>query len=199
MTISFDKTTLSDIKLDSWTAVFDSVELQKVDDVFVPKGGAFTLTIEKTDGNTSVLNYEYKISNIQLNPDFDALGAFKIDIPNGLWVFHREFPRIKYFWQNGRLVTKVDEKFIADLDSEIEQSGNEVNAESAAVDKNPAISREESVIAPDTQTGNEEAKREVSEVLSESGPSPVLVLILIGLLIIGVGVIRWLVSRRLKT
>ncbi len=197
----FDKTTLSDIKLDSWTAVFDSVELQKVDDVFVPKGGAFTLTIKNTDGNTRVTRYEYKISNIQLNPDFDALGAFKIDIPNGLPVFHREFPRIKYFWQNGRLVTKVNEKFIADLDSEIEQLGNEAKAESAATDKKTELSREESAIIPDTQTGNEEAKREVSEVLSESGPSPVLVLvlILIGLLIIGVGVIRWLVSRRLKT
>jgi len=85
---------LSDIKLDSWTAVFDSVKLQKVDDVFVPKGGAFTLTIEKTDGNTTVLNYEYKISNTQLNPDFDALGAFKIDIPNGLPVFHREYENL---------------------------------------------------------------------------------------------------------
>jgi len=195
----FDKTTLSDIKLDSWTAVFDSVKLQKVDDVFVPKGGAFTLTIEKTDGNTTVLNYEYKISNTQLNPDFDALGAFKIDIPNGLPVFHREFPAIKYFWQDGRLVTKVDEKFIADLDSEIEQLGNEAKAESAATDKTTELSREESAIIPDTQTGNEEAKREISEVLSESGTSPVLVLILISLLIIGVGVIRWLVSRRLKT
>jgi len=195
----FNKTTLSEMKLDSWTAVFDSVELQKVDDVFVPKGGVFTLTIKNTDGNTSVTRYEYKIINIQLNPDFDALGAFNIDIPNGLPVFHREFPRIKYFWQNGRLVTKVDEKLIADLDSEIEQLGNEVNAESAAVDKNPAISREEPVIAPDTQTGLEEAEREAPEVLSESGPSPVLVLILIGLLIIGVGVIRWLVFRRLKT
>ncbi|HUU17009.1 MAG TPA: hypothetical protein VMW72_07665, partial [Sedimentisphaerales bacterium] len=155
--------------------------------------------IEKTDGNTTVLNYEYKISNTQLNPDFDALGAFKIDIPNGLPVFHREFPAIKYFWQDGRLVTKVDEKFIADLDSEIEQLGNEAKAESAATDKTTELSREESAIIPDTQTGNEEAKREISEVLSESGTSPVLVLILISLLIIGVGVIRWLVSRRLKT
>ena len=195
----FDKSPISNIKLDFWTAVFDSVELQKVDDVFVPKGGVFTLTTKNTDGNTIVDRYEYKISNIQLNPDFDALGTFKIDLPDGTLVLHREFPRIKYFWQNGRLVTKVNEKFIADLNSEIEQLGNEAKAESAATDKKTELSREESAIIPDTQTGNEEAKREVSEVLSESGPSPVLVLILIGLLIIGVGVIRWLVSRRLKT
>ena len=190
----FDKTTLSDIKLDSWTAVFDSVELQKIGDVFVPKGGAFTLTIKETDGNSSVLNYEYKISNTQLNPDFDTLGAFKIDYPNGLPVLHREFPAIKYVWQDGKLVTRVDQKFIADLDSRIEQLGNEVNAESVAVDKNPAISREES--APGTQTGPEEAEREAPEVLSESGSSPVLTLILIGLLIIVIA--GWLMFRKLR-
>lgn len=192
----FDETPISNIKLDSWTAVFDSVELQKVDDVFVPKGAVFTLTIKNTDGNTRVTRYEYKISNIQLNPDFDALGTFKIDLPDGTPVLHREFPSIKYVWQNGRLVTKIDEKFIADLDSEIEKLGNEAKAESTATDKKTEISREESAVISDTQTDTEEAEREVPEVLSESGSSPVLVLALIGLLIIGV--IGWVAFRRLK-
>lgn len=92
------------ISSNSWTAVFDSVELQKVGDVFVPKGGVFTNTIEHTDGSTIFDRIEYKTSDIRLNPDFDALGAFKIDLPDGTWVYMREDPGVRYVWQNGKIV-----------------------------------------------------------------------------------------------
>ena len=91
---------------DSWLALFDNVNVQEVNDVFVTSGGCFTLTT-KSEGNTDFERCEYKVSNIQLNPDFDALGAFKINLPNGTKVFVQESPGVCYIWRDGQV---VDEK-----------------------------------------------------------------------------------------
>jgi len=109
------------ISSNSWLAVFDSVELQKVGDVFVAKDGNFTLTIDHSDGRTTVLRYEYKISNIQLNPDFEALGAFKVDLPNGTRVFVEESPGVRYVWQNGKIVPDVDAPTFEEIDKTIDE------------------------------------------------------------------------------
>jgi len=95
----------------SWLAVFDAVELQKVGDVFVTKDGNFTLTIKGTDGTTRVASYKYETSDIQLNPDFDILGAFKIDLPDGTRVYMKEYPGIHYIWENGKIVPADDPTF----------------------------------------------------------------------------------------
>lgn len=104
----------------SWLAVFDAVELQKVGDVFVTKDGNFTLTIKGTDGTTRVASYKYETSDIQLNPDFDILGAFKIDLPDGTRVYMKEYPGIRYVWKNGQIVP-ADEPTFDEIDKMVEE------------------------------------------------------------------------------
>jgi len=95
----------------SWIAIFDSVEVQKIGDVFVTTGGRLTHTNNYTDGRTNIFCYKYKTSNIELNPDFEALGAFKINLPDGTRVFVTEHPGIRYIWQNGKIVSADDPTF----------------------------------------------------------------------------------------
>ena len=108
------------ISSNSWLAVFDSVELQKVDDVFVTKGAALTFTIVYSDGRTVVDHYKYKTSDIQLHPDFEALGAFVFNLQDGTRVLMQEHPGISYIWQNGKIVP-ADEPTFDEIDKMVEE------------------------------------------------------------------------------
>jgi len=98
------------ITSNSWLAVFDAVQLQKVSDVFVTTGGCLTHTINRPE-RQSVFTHKYKVSEVQLNPDFDILGAFKVDLPDGTRVYMKEYPGIHYIWENGKIVPADDPTF----------------------------------------------------------------------------------------
>jgi len=98
------------ISLNSWLAVFDAVEVRQANDVFTTTGGILTLTFDYPDGR-KVSWDKYKVSGIQLNPDFEALGAFKIDLPNGTRVTVEDSPGIRYVWQDGEIVPADDPTF----------------------------------------------------------------------------------------
>jgi len=182
------------ISLTSWAAVFDAVELQKVDDKFITKGGTLTHTRNFTDGHTTVSRFKYKVGEIDLNPDFEALGAFVFNLPNGTKVSMKEFPGIPYVWQNGQPVTVVDQKFLDVLDSQIEQIESDVNIKSAeATDKKDHVSQKEPPAGDDTKVDTPKTER---ELLSESEPSLTELLIPIG--VVSIGVIGWLTLRRLR-
>lgn len=125
-------------ELQSATAVFDSVEMEQVNDVntvvFVPKSSRFTHTVKFTNGTKSGDQSEYTVSDIQLNPDFDALGAFKIDLPNGTRVFVEEFQGIHYVWQNGEVVPGVDAPTFEEIDKMVDELKKEKQADSNSED-----------------------------------------------------------------
>ena len=104
------------ISSNSWEAVFDASKLQKIGETFIITGGNLTHTISSADGYTSVSRYTYKVSEAELNPDFNALGAFKIKLPNGTPVQIAE-SQIKYRWWNGKIV-KEDPNYIPDWEEE---------------------------------------------------------------------------------
>lgn len=188
--------------IEDWKITFDVKELHEVIDEdnteFVPKLAHTNFTINFHDGTKNVDHFEWKTSDIQLKPDFEALGAFKIDFPNGIRVFIKDSPSVRYKWENGKPVTFVDQSFLDVLDNEIEQIKSEVKAEpTTATEKKIEVPPDEPVTpldkAPEAPPDVADTQR---EVLSESRAFPALLVILIGLLIIGV--IVWLVFRRLK-
>jgi len=72
----------------------------------------------------------HKRTNIDLNPDFEAIGAFVPDFPEGTRVYLEDAPGIRYIWQNGKLVPHVDQSFLDVLDNEIEQIKSEPKSKS---------------------------------------------------------------------
>jgi hypothetical protein len=56
-----------------------------------------------------------------LYPDFDALGAFKINLPNGTRVFVEESPGVRYVWQDGEIVPDVDTPTFEEIDKTVEE------------------------------------------------------------------------------
>jgi len=98
------------IPVHSWVAVFDSVSFQEIDEFFVPNGGVFVLDITYNEGKKVSSREEYTVSNVQLNPDFNSIGAFEVNLPNGLRIYSEQAPGIRYKWQDGNVVPDIDRR-----------------------------------------------------------------------------------------
>jgi len=204
----FDDTGLSTKwpSVESGKDIFTLKELHEVKvegrTVFVPKRAHFTHITNFRDGTKNVDEFEYQTSDIQLKPDFEALGAFKIDFPNGTRVFIKDSPGVHYKWENGKPVTFVGQSFLDVLDNEIEQIKSEVKAEpTTATEKKIEVPPDEPVTPLDKAPGappDVDVADTQREVLSESRrPLLVPVLILIGLPMIGI--VAWRTCRRLRS
>jgi hypothetical protein len=177
----------------------DRVEFQQVGDCWVPVEAYYQHTTKFDDGRVLVERKHDKRVFIDLEPDFEAVGAFVPDIPDGMRILLEGAPGITYEWQAGEIVPVVDKLVIADLDrmtDEIMAEGP-VSSKPVSVKKSDTLD-EESHVASDMQPpaqASESASQ--PEVLAESGMSPIfLLLITIGMLILGI--IAWLVLRRHK-
>ncbi len=108
------------IEAESWIATFEAVEFQQIEDFFVPIAGVFTLNQSYPDGKKFSARKEYTASHIQLNPDFDSMEAFKVDLPNGLRIYSEQAPGIRYKWQDGNVVPDIDRRSFEEIDKTIE-------------------------------------------------------------------------------
>jgi hypothetical protein len=112
-----------------WIATLDSVDVQKIDDIFVPVAGHFTHKSRKSDGRVITSHFKYERSEIELHPDFKAIGAFVPDIPDGTKVHVKEAPGIRYVWKGGK-ITPVDDPTFEEIDKTVDnlkkgkQAGN---------------------------------------------------------------------------
>lgn len=103
----FNDATISK-RTESWQVSFNVKEFHEVivedNTVFAPKLAYFTFTINFRDGTKNIDHFEYKTSDINLKPDFEALGAFKMDFPDGIKVFNEDLPGVRFKWENGKPV-----------------------------------------------------------------------------------------------
>jgi len=135
--VMFDGKYLSDIwpEIQSTAETFDSMEIEQVSDsngntAFIPRKARYTSTVVFTNGKKTTDLVEYTVTNIQLNPDFEALGAFEVDFPNGTQVYIEEYPGVRYKWQDGKIVPDVDTPMFEEIDNIVENLKNECPADS---------------------------------------------------------------------
>ncbi len=94
-----------------WVATLDSVVIEKINDRFVPVSGRFVLTIyDKEHELISNDLYMCKRSQIELHPDFKSLGAFRVNLPNGMPIHPKGQPGILYKWQDGKIISESEIK-----------------------------------------------------------------------------------------
>lgn len=86
----------------------DSVNFREVNGVWIPDE-AISRTITNYEDQETIYKKHYKRTQIDLDPDFKAIGAFIPDIPEGANVHLREAPGIRYIWEKGKLVPRIDE------------------------------------------------------------------------------------------
>ncbi|MBA7678783.1 hypothetical protein ES703_87061 [subsurface metagenome] len=147
---------------------------------------------ERTDGSTLDAIFHEKMSNVVWNPDFESMGAFKMDkVPDGTRVIYKvndlHKTGVKFHWQGGKIVPNVDEEIIEQIDRITEElmaegqvpAGLEA-AKKTEADPNKAFATMDEL--PDTAEARE-------KVIAESRSFPKLLFVLIGLSIIAI--IAW--------
>jgi hypothetical protein len=81
-----------------------NVRFESVEGIWVPMEVDFRVHYKDFKGSnrTSVIDVHYRVTELLLNPDHDALGSFVPDIENGTGVRIQEAPGIRYTWQEAK-------------------------------------------------------------------------------------------------
>jgi hypothetical protein len=106
---------IEDQGITEWVKVVDSIDIQKIDGIFVPISGKLMLNIKAREDWESTRHVEAKRSEIVLNPDFEAMGAFKISFPEGTEVTHQDIPGLIFRWTNGKFVPDMNKYLVKSL------------------------------------------------------------------------------------
>ena len=102
---------VSNKQLEKYSLVIDSVKIEQIDAVFVMTGANITETRTYSDGHEIRASYDFKRSKVDLNPDFNALKAFKIKVPDGTPVYDQDFPAGRFRILGNKMVPAEDPTF----------------------------------------------------------------------------------------
>lgn len=86
-------------------------EFTKIGEVFVPTSASIENIINYATGEQVVSHTEHRRSSIQLEPEFAAMGAFKLDVPNATpaaFLDERGITGLHYQWSDGEIVPVAD-------------------------------------------------------------------------------------------
>jgi hypothetical protein len=108
--------------MDCWEEVFENVETREISGRFVPVKGTYTKTmVPNKEFGRVVIRKDYAVGEVQLNPDFKSMGAFKADLTNGLKVYVEEAPGILYKWKDDVVVADADGPTFEEIDKMMEK------------------------------------------------------------------------------
>jgi len=88
-------------------SVYD-VKLDDINGVWFPVAGVAREQWHYDTGEKDDIQYKTSRRNVVLNPDFEAMGAFKMDLPEGTRIKNYSDRDTKYIWQEGQ-PKKVDQ------------------------------------------------------------------------------------------
>jgi len=111
---------LSDMNLSSVNYVMKDVEIEERDGVYLAKSGNCEMEWTYLNGDKLESKKTITINEIDFNPDFEALDAFKVTMPDGTPIRDSDFPAIQYTWVNGKAVPDVAPSDLDVLDGAIE-------------------------------------------------------------------------------
>lgn len=103
------------------------LRFEKINDLWVP----VEMEMEDEVTHPSLNQYQhrkihYTVTEFMVDPDHDALGSFlPDDIRNGAKVMLTGVEGITYAWQDGKLIPKIDENVMKQIDGEIEKIRDE--------------------------------------------------------------------------
>lgn len=106
---------LTNDRFTGWTAVYDAEKVEQIDGQYFITKAKFNKIVKNGDIVLSDSTYHYNLKNIDLNPDYEALGAFEIQLPEGTVVTHEEVPGIQFRWTNGKFVPDMDDYLYKNL------------------------------------------------------------------------------------
>lgn len=106
------------------------------------------------DGSRAAERHTLRARSVERNPDFDALGAFRMDsIPNGTPIENMDAPGVHFVWRDGEPVLDIGHDVVSQMDGILEDvngpgEGTGPPGPDAHWVESPANSGTESAVAP---------------------------------------------------
>jgi hypothetical protein len=110
-----DDIRIEDQGITEWTETVEAVDVQRIDGVFLPVSGQLTHQARFADGQTSEDHSTVRRSDIVLHPDFRALGAFQVVLPEGTEVRLPDGSQRTFRWSNGKFTPDLDKYLMRSL------------------------------------------------------------------------------------
>ncbi len=117
---------LGDVKARRWTLTMDNIKLEEIQGARLPVSAEVVEIGELEDGRTDSTKTSIRLSDFNLNPNFDAADAFRLsDIPNGtvVTIINENYRGQSGFeWQNGEIVARVSNSSLEKIDKTVAQA-----------------------------------------------------------------------------
>ncbi len=110
-----DDIRIEDQGITEWAETVDAIDVQKIDGVFVPISGTLTGKAKATGAWQTTSHVSVKRSEVVLNPDLEALGAFQISFPEGTEVTHEDIGGYVFRWTKGKFVPNMNDYLVKSL------------------------------------------------------------------------------------
>jgi hypothetical protein len=162
-----------------WKVTFQVEEVKNVGGFCIPLKGRMQHDIVSKNGQIYSDFYDYELSDIQISPDFEAINAFKFDLPSNVPVTLETAPGIIYNFSNGKLMTDVNQDFVDMLNDATKQIKHGINPETASTTDTSSKKLPIAVNMPIDTSNDNDAKQSSSEHSSFL----MSVLILVGIII----------------
>lgn len=164
-----------------------NIRFENVDNVWIPMEADWDSVVKYNDGSVAKGHNHYRRTEITLNPDHDAIGSFKPDIPDGTRVIVEDSGGVRYRWFGGRAIGDVDTLVVDALDKVVEQE-----MAATTLEEQQEVPEVEEVADPDTQPYNDPEGTEIQPANTGGRTSHLgVVLVIVGTLLaafIGCGV-----------
>jgi hypothetical protein len=103
-----------------WTARFTADRVDRIDGQYVVTQATFNKEVTNGDIVLSSETSHYRLTHIDFRPDYAALGAFAIQLPEGTVVIDEDAGGIRYEWVGGQLQPVVDDIAVDVIDSAVD-------------------------------------------------------------------------------
>jgi len=98
--------------LQEYSNVVESVKIEEINGISVMTEANITESWAFSSGQVVRISYDFKLSKIDMNPDFNALKAFvDIKVPDGTPVYDQDYPGINFMVVGGKIVPADDPTF----------------------------------------------------------------------------------------
>lgn len=97
------------------------LDIQAIEGVFMPVSGKIVNSTLRKEGKRHTTTYEAKRTEIDLDPDFEALHAFELNLPDHTFVHDEDFDGVKWNIIGGKLKPYVDDVSMDAIEQELQR------------------------------------------------------------------------------
>jgi hypothetical protein len=134
----------------------DNVRFEEINGKWIPVEADFDTIIERDHKHITHDKRHHKRTLVDLEPDFEAIGAFAADLPNKTKIVVPEAAGVIYMWQDGEIVPHIDNFVVDSIDYVIEEEKGVPKAAFADLVTEEQVITEEAKSKDTTNTAEED-------------------------------------------